>query len=406
MILRRDLEKILKQFAKFPAIALLGPRQSGKTTLSKEIFKKHVYVTLEDPEILSYITQDPKRFLRENENKHGIILDEFQHAPQFLSYLQIEIDEKNRPGYFVLTGSQNFLMPVLSAKRIEGNEAITQTLAGRVGILHLLPLSIHELTKEKLIPSIVDDLIFKGGYPRIHAQKFSPRELFPSYIRTYIERDVRQLTRVENLMTFQKFMQLCAGRVGQELNVADLATNCGISRNTAQHWLSLLEASYIIFLLKPYYKNYSKRITKKPKLYFYDTGLACSFLGIRTIEELSKSLFRGPLFECLIIADFFKQFYNLGLEPRLYYWRDQNGRIEIDCLIDIGLNVIPVEMKSGETIVNDFFGAIAKWSELAQIDPSPSYIIYGGTSHQRRKMGTVKSWLTAGKLISDLEKNI
>ncbi len=393
MIFKRDLTSVLKRYSKFPVVVLLGPRQSGKTTLVKETFKKHLYVTLEDPEVLDFITQDPKKFLREHENAHGIIFDEFQHAPKLLSYLQIESDEKDRPGYFVLTGSQNFLM----------NQAISQSLAGRAGILQLTPLSIAELTSNKIAPEFSDELMFKGGYPRIYAKDFTPGELFPSYIRTYVERDVRQLINVDNLLVFQKFMKLCAGRVGQELNIADIATNCGISHKTADQWLAILEASYIIFLLKPYHNNFNKRITKKPKLYFYDTGLACSLLGIRTVQELNNSLFRGPLFECLIISDFYKQSYNLGLEPSLYYWRDQNGRLEVDCLIDRGLKIVPVEIKSGETILNDFFDNIGQLSKIAGIDPSSGYIVYAGQSRQSRSVGTVIGWLAAGELIKKFE---
>lgn len=393
MIAKRDITPALKRFSKFPVVVILGPRQSGKTTLAKEAFKKHVYVTLEDPEVLDFVTKDPKRFLRENENKHGIIFDEFQHAPELLSYIQIESDTKDRPGYFVLTGSQNFLM----------NAAITQTLAGRAGILHLLPLSIHEMEYNKLLPASIDTLIVKGGYPRIHAKKISPRDFFPSYIRTYVERDVRQLINIDDLKTFQKFMKLCAGRIGQLLNVSDIATNCGINQKTANEWLSLLEASYIIFQLKPYFNNFDKRITKTTKLYFYDTGLACSFLGIRTAQELSASPFRGALFECLIISDFYRQYYNKGFEPSLYYWRDQNGRVEVDCLIDLGTHLLPVEMKSGETINRDFFDSISEWSAIAKIDSSAGYIVYGGESGQKRSKGQVIGWKKAGKLINTLE---
>lgn len=316
---------------------MLGPSQSGKTTLVKEYFSKYHYVTLEDPETLDEITQDPKKFLREHENSAGIIIDEFQHATQLLSYVQIESDEKDRPGYFVLTGSQNFLM----------NQAISQSLAGRAGILHHMPLSLAELAQSHSLPEAIDTTLIKGGYPAIYAKKFHPREVFPSYIRTYLERDVRQLVNASNLRTFQKFMKLCAGRVGKELNYEDLTTSCGINRRSVEQWLSLLEASYIIFMLKPYYNNFNKRLTKSPKLYFYDTGLASALLGIRSAKELSSSHFRGPLFECIIIADFYKQYYNLGLEPSLYYWRDLNGRIEVDCLIDLGVKVVPVEIKSG-----------------------------------------------------------
>jgi predicted AAA+ superfamily ATPase len=394
MIATRDLEKTLKRFSKFPVVVLLGPRQSGKTTLVKKTFPQHMYLTLEDPEILAFVTEDPKRFLRTYTNEHGLILDEFQHAPQFLSYLQIESDERQRPGYFVLTGSQNFLM----------NQAITQSLAGRAGILHLLPLSIHELIENKLLPPSIDTLLIEGGYPRIHAQNFSPQELFPSYIQTYLERDVRQLINVENIRTFQMFMKLCAGRVGQLLNVADIATNCGISQRTAHQWLAVLEASYIIFLLKPHFNNFNKRIIKTPKLYFYDTGLVSSLLGIRSAQELASSHFRGPLFESLIVSDFYKQYYNLGLTPPLYFWRDHNGRIEVDLLVDRGTSLIPIEIKSGETIVRDFFEPIQKWSAMADHNPEDAYIIYGGESTQKRSTGTVIHWQAAGSLVSDIEQ--
>lgn len=394
MIVRRDLEPILKQFSKFPVVAILGPRQSGKTTLARHFFKNHHYVNLENPNELAFVTNDPERFFREHENEYGIIIDEFQYAPQLLSYIQIEADTHDRPGYFVLTGSQNFLM----------NEAISQSLAGRVGILTLLPLSIHELAENELTPSSIDILIFKGGYPRIHAQNFTPQELFPSYIRTYVERDVRELSTVENLLTFQKFMQLCAARVGQQLNISDLATQCGIDQKTVHRWLSILDASYIIFLLKPYHKNFTKRVTKTPKLYFHDTGLACALLKLRSAEDLALSSFRGPLFENLILADLYKQYYNLGLEPTLYYWRDLNGRIEIDGLIDLGIRLVPLEIKSGETISSNFFTSIKNWSEIANVNPEDSYIIYAGNTGQSRSGGTIITWQKAGNLIAMLEK--
>jgi len=395
MIAKRDIEKALKQYAKFPVVIVLGPRQSGKTTLVQKVFAKHIYVNLEDPDILSFILRDPKRFLREYTNEHGIIIDEFQYAPKLLSYLQIESDLHDRPGYFVLTGSQNFLM----------NQAITQSLAGRAAILHLLPLSIHELDNNNLLPQSLDMLLFKGGYPRIQAKKLPPRTVFPAYIRTYIERDVRQLTNVENLSTFQKFMQLCAARVGQQLNINDLATQCGINQKTVTHWLSILEASYILFLLKPYFNNFTKRLTKTPKLYFYDTGLAAAFLGIHSANELALSSFRGHLFENLILADIHKQFFNLGFEPSLYFWRDQNGRIEIDGLITLGNRLIPLEIKSGETIMNDFFTGIKSWSAIADINPEDAYIIYGGQLRQSRSTGTVLPWHSIGTLVHKLEKS-
>jgi predicted AAA+ superfamily ATPase len=374
-------------------VVVLGPRQSGKTTLVKHFFKNYRYVNLEDPESLEFVTQDPQRFLREYENSYGIIIDEFQHAPKFLSYVQIAADTYERPGYFVLTGSQNFLM----------NEAISQSLAGRAGILQLLPLSIHELTENAWIPETADQLIFQGGYPRIYSQQFAPQDLFPSYIRTYVERDVRQLVNVESISMFQKFMQLCAARVGQQINISDIATQCGMSQPAVNRWLSILEASYIIFLLKPYFNNFTKRVTKTPKLYFYDTGLASALLTLRSPQDIALSTFRGPLFENLIIADLYKQYYNLGLEPALYYWRDQNGRIEIDGLIDLGVRLVPLEIKSGETIIPDFFTSIQNWSSLTATPSEDGYIIYAGNTSQSRNKGTVVPWKDAGLLIKKLE---
>ena len=391
-LLKRDIASSLLKFAKFPVIGLFGPRQSGKTTLSRSFFDKHIYVNFENPETLDFATQDPKAFIAKYENEHGIIIDEFQHFPKLLSYIQLEADEKKRPGYFVLTGSQNFLM----------NQAITQSLAGRIGILTLLPLSINECAQNKLFPQDSNDIIIKGGYPRIYADNFTPDEIYPSYIQTYVERDVRLLTNVENLSTFKKFMKLCAGRIGQLLNISDIATNCGITQKTAYNWLSILEASYIAFLLQPYHGNFNKRITKTPKLYFYDTGLACSLLGIKEVSDLELSPFRGHLFENFIIVDLFKQYYNQGTSAPLYFWRDKNGLIEIDCLIDQAGRLTPIEIKSGKTIVPDFFASLDKWNNLAQADPKNGYIIYAGNEEQKRTKGNVVGWQQAGSIIQKI----
>jgi len=389
ILLNRDIRDAVLRFIKFPVVGLFGPRQSGKTTLVKAIFPNYTYLNFENPETLEFVTEDPKAFLQKYENEHGIILDEFQHFPQLLSYIQLEVDEKKRPGYFVLTGSQNFLM----------NQAVTQSLAGRIGILTLLPLSIHECAENKLLFVDSTDMIIRGSYPRIYADNFTPDELYPSYIQTYIERDVRLLTNVENLSTFKKFMKLCAGRAGQLLNISDIATNCGITQKTANNWLSILEASYIIFLLQPYHVNFNKRITKTPKLYFYDTGVACSLLGIKQSSELELSPFRGHLFENFIIADLFKQHFNKGTTAPLYFWRDQNGLVEIDCLIDKGGKLTPIEIKSGKTIVTDFFTSLDKWNEIAQTNPQDGYIIYGGDDVQKRNKGTIIGWQQAGNII-------
>lgn len=392
LLFNRDIEDTIMRFTKFPVIGIFGPSQSGKTTLIKKLFKNYVYLNLQNPEIREFAIQDPKAFLEQYDNEYGIILDEFQYCPRILSYIQLIVDEKNRPGHFILIGSQNYLM----------NEAVTQSLAGRIGILTLLPLSLNECAENNLLLSDPNKMILKGSYPRLYTNSFLPDEIYPSYIQTYVERDVRQLTNVENLSTFKKFMRLCAGRIGQLLNISDIATNCGITNKTATHWLSILEASYIIFLLQPYHGNFNKRITKTPKLYFYDTGLACSLLGIKESEELDLSPFRGHLFESFIITDLFKQYFNKGTTAPLYFWRDRNGLIEIDCLIDRGGKLTPMEIKSGKTIVPDFFTALNKWNEIAQTDPHHGYIIYGGDEEQKREKGNVVGWQAAKNLIQKI----
>lgn len=393
-IFKRHIINRLKQFAKFKVVVVLGPRQSGKTTLVREFFKGHTYVNLEDPKVREFALMDPKAFLKQyqHNNTTGIIIDEFQHVPDLLSYIQLIVDEKRRPGYFVLTGSQNFLM----------NQAITQSLAGRAGILTLLPLSVQELVDSKLISDDVSDVIIKGGYPGPYAEGISPQEFFPSYIQTYVERDIRQLVNVKNLDVFNNFLRLCAGRIGQIINIADLAMQCGIDQRTANGWLSLLRSSYIIFLLQPYSKNYNKRIIKKPKMFFFDTGLVSSLLGIRTKENFFLSPFRGHLFENFVIADFYKQYYNLAINPSLYFWRDKNGRIEIDCIIDRADKQIPIEIKSGETINQSFFEGLTEWSKLAQMDPKDGYIVYAGSLKQSRSKGNIIGWHEARNLIEKI----
>ena len=392
---QRRLAAELREYAKFPAIAILGPRQSGKTTLAKAAFKKHVYTSFEDLDTRSMAQQDPRKFLSVHENKHGIIIDEFQHVPDILSYIQLEVDEKKRPGYFILTGSQNFLM----------NQAITQSLAGRVGILTLLPLSLQELATNNINTKLTADAcMFNGGYPRIYDKQIKPDKLYPSYIQSYIERDVRQLTNVGDLRSFQRFMQLCAGRVGQQLNLSELASVCGISGSTAQRWISILEASYIIFLLQPFFENFNKRLTKTPKLYFYDTGLACALLGIKSPELLALHPIRAHLFESFILSDLSKQYFNIGKRPPIYFWRDLNGRLEVDGIIDEGLKRFPLEIKSGETVAPDFFGGLTQWATLAQNPPHNGYVIYGGDLVQERSAGNLISWKAAGNLVETIRK--
>lgn len=393
-LIKRELTKILKEIAtQFRVITILGPRQSGKTTLAQETFKKHLYISLEDLDVRTHAINDPREFLEFHKNPYGLILDEIQNTPDLLSYIQTYVDREKKNGYFILTGSQNFLI----------NETITQTLAGRMAILTLLPLSIGELEKEKLLPESIEEYVYRGSYPQLYAQKTNIPLWYSSYIMSYIERDVRQVTTIKELTTFKLFLQLCAGRIGQLLNVQSLANDCGVSFRTITHWLSLLQASYIIILVEPYYKNFSKRLVKTPKLYFYDTGLACSLLGLESASQVRSHYLRGGLVESLIMSDIYKQFYNTARSPHVYFWRDNHGH-EIDCIIERGELIFPIEIKAGKTINNDYFTSLTSWNELAKNDPAQSLVVYGGSEDSKRRAGNVFSWKTAGEIIKKIYK--
>jgi len=389
----RKLAETLKRYAKFPVVALLGPRQSGKTTLVQNVFPKHKFLSLDDERNQAFALDDPEGFLLTNENEHGIILDEFQYAPKLTTYIKLESDKKKRPGYFILTGSQNFLV----------NKAITESLAGRVGILNLLPLSNKELIENQLACESASEVIFNGGYPRIYADKIPPVEFYPSYILSYIQRDVGQLINPNNMSTFRRFVQLCAGRIGQLCNVNALAAETGISAPTAKEWLSILEASYILFFLEPHFQNFNKRLVKTPKLYFFDTGLACSLLRIDSPETLSNSHFQGALFESLIISDLYKQYCNQGIRPSLYFWRDSGGAHEVDCVLDQGGKLYPIEIKAGRSISSDAFRGLDYWNEIADAKPQDSYLIYADTKKQIRRQGNVIGWKDSSSLVKDIE---
>lgn len=389
MFIKRSLEATLTQYAsKFPIVAVVGPRQAGKTTLVQENFPNYKYFSLEDPDTLETVRTDPRDFLERDYGTPGIIIDEFQNEPQILSYMQGIVDRNRRPGYFILTGSHNFLM----------NQAITQSLAGRIALLTLLPLSLKELRHANMLSDNLDTAIFNGGYPDIFSRKIHPTEFYPQYTKTYVERDVRQLVNVGNLSDFQRFMRLCAGRMGQLLNVSSLADDCNISVSTANSWLSILEASYVIFLLQPHFENFSKRLIKSPKLYFFDTGLACWLLKIGSAEQVNEHYLRGSLVESLVISEMYKQFCNQGQEPSIYFWRDSHGR-EIDCLLDYGTTLIPIEIKSGKTINQRFFDGLHYWCDLAKIDHSKGYVVYGGTETQSRSLGTIISWQDVANIV-------
>ncbi|MBD3232074.1 DUF4143 domain-containing protein [Candidatus Dependentiae bacterium] len=367
-MIKRKLASELKNVAnQFPVVAVLGPRQSGKTTLTKMTFKKYAYVSLEELDNQENATSDPRHFLESLKNKHGIILDEIQNTPGLLSYIQTYVDEHKKPGYFILTGSHNILL----------NEAISQTLAGRVALLTLLPLSIGELSQAKLLTQNLEKIMFTGCYPRIYDEKIQPQKWYANYIRTYIERDVRMLKNVSSLSLFQKFIKLCAGRIGQLVNFTSLGNDCGVSATTVRDWLSILESSYIVFLLRPHHKNFNKRLVKTPKLYFYDTGLACSLLEMDDEKELHTSYLRGNLFESFVISEFIKNRYNRDLRPNLYFWRDKQGH-EVDCIIEKGTRLTPIEIKVAKTLNASFFDELKYWNELAHSEAKNSFLIYGG----------------------------
>lgn len=384
-MIKRISENKVKQLAEqFKAVAIIGPRQSGKTTLARACFPNKSYISLENLENRHFAQSDPKGFL--DTYAEGAILDEVQRVPELLSWLQQNLDEDARPGKFILTGSNNFLLL----------EKITQTLAGRVAYIDLLPFAIAELEQ---IPGSLDDinrLLFKGAYPPVQAQGIDPQDWFPAYVRTYVERDVRQIKNIENLLAFEKLLALCVGRIGQQLNFSNLGIEAGIDYKTVQSWLSILQACYIIHFLPPYFKNFNKRVVKTPKLYFYDTGLACYLLRITDPQTLSTHPARGALFENFLVNELIKNRFNAGKRSNLYFWRDQSGN-EIDVVIDEGLKLMPVEIKSGQTITGDYFKGLKFWEKLT--GESGGIIFYGGDASQKRSDGIiVKNWREVKKL--------
>ena len=333
MIERTLTPKIIALAQNFQVITLTGPRQSGKTTLVKAAFPTLPYVSLEEPDIRQIALTDPRGFL--SNYPAGAILDEIQNTPDLFSYIQSIVDG-NRQTRFILTGSSNFLLM----------EKISQTLAGRTAVLHLLPFSFAELETSAPPFDQYESLIFKGQYPRIYDRAIAPTDFYPAYIQTYVERDVRMMKNIGDINSFIQFTQLCAGRTGQLLNYTSLASDAGISPNTAKAWLSILESSYILYRLQPFHRNFNKRLVKSPKLYFYDTGVACSLLGIRDENQVNLHYMKGALFENLILNEFIKRSFHRGENHLPYFWQDSQGK-EIDCLLVDGENIIPIEFKSG-----------------------------------------------------------
>lgn len=379
-MISRSSANTLKKLAKgYPVIAITGPRQSGKTTLARFIFKHKPYVSLEDPDQMEFANEDPRGFLASYPD--GAVLDEAQRCPSLFSYIQGIVDQNKRPGLFVLTGSQQFGLI----------SRITQSLAGRVGLLHLLPFSLGELKTGNIMPEGLNELLLKGFYPPVYAQNLSPSSWYANYVFTYIERDVRQIVSVRDLSVFQRFVRMCAARTGQILNLSGLANDCGITHNTARAWLSVLEASYIVFLLRPHHRNFRKRLIKTPKLYFYDTGLAAWLLGINDSKQMLIHAMRGPLFESMVVGELLKGRYNRGLASHLHFWRDNAGN-EVDVLVEKADALIPIEIKSGQTVTKDYFTGINKWLAIANAAAGSPYVIYGGNDSHKRSGTDILSW--------------
>lgn len=372
-------ETLRRLSAAFPVLAITGPRQSGKTTLARTLFADKPYVSLENPAELAFAQEDPRGFLARFAN--GAIFDEAQRWPALFSWLQGMVDEDRRPGRFVLTGSQQFGLMA----------GITQSLAGRVAVTHLLPFSLAELTDTKDFALPLDQLMLTGGYPALHAQAITPQDWFPSYVATYAERDVRQVMNIHDLGVFQRFLRLCAARTGQLLNLAALAGDAGISQGSARNWLAVLESSYLVHRLPPYHRNFGKRLVKAPKLYFLDVGLACWLLGISSAEMLALHPLRGALFETWVVGEFIKTRYNAGQPADLFFWRDSNG-LESDLLFETEGRLQPVEIKSGQTITTDYIRAGQKAGRIAGEEALMPWLIHGGSDHYERSGVKVMSW--------------
>lgn len=390
MLIRRHAEATLLQLARaYPIVAVTGPRQSGKTTLVRKAFPNKPYVSLEDLDEGQFATDDPRGFL--SRYPDGAILDEVQRCPGLFSYLQTRLDQARKKGLFVLTGSQQFNL-------LSG---ITQSLAGRVALIPLLPFALSELQAANVAPKALAELLFRGLYPPIYDGPQQAGIWYGNYVRTYIERDVRQIIEVRDLSAFQRFVRMCAGRTGQLTNLSALASDCGVTHNTAKAWLSVLEASYIVHLLQPHHRNFDKRLVKTPKLYFCDTGLACWLLGIRTPAELASHTQRGALFETWAVGELLKARYNRGQESNLYFWRDRSGN-EVDVLIEQGKKLAPVEIKSGQTVASDYFRGLERWQAMAKEKSGKAWLLYGGDKAQTRLGYNVVPWAEIGSFARQL----
>ncbi len=384
MIVRDITTCLVRLFRQYPFVTVTGPRQSGKTTLCRAAFPHLKYVNLEAPDHREFAESDPRRFLSQLDG--GSIIDEVQHVPELLSYLQVLADERGHNSQFVLTGSEHFRL----------SEAISQSLSGRTALLRLLPFSLDELELTGA-SAAVDDLLYSGFYPRIHDQKLDPRQALGDYFETYVERDVRRLGEIRNLSSFRRFVRLCAGRTGQLINLSSLGADAGVSHTTAREWLTVLETSYIVFQLPPFHANIRKRLIKAPKLYFYDVGLASYLIGIEHAGQMATHPLRGPLFENMVVTETLKHRFNRGNRSNLSFFRDSRG-LECDLFYQTGRGIGAIEIKAGSTITSTYFDSLHRVAKLVpQI--STKVVVYGGATSQSRSAVDVVR-------LSDLNKTL
>ncbi|MGI6341863.1 MAG: ATP-binding protein [Bacteroidales bacterium] len=381
MLVYRKIKDAIKQLIdKYPIIALTGPRQSGKTTLLKSMFSEYKYVSLESPDIRNFAETDPKGFLKQYDKY--VIFDEVQRVPQLFSYIQSIVDDSGIMGQFIFSGSQNFHLM----------QSITQSLAGRVAIFRLFPFDFQELKSAELLQYDYTTHLLKGFYPAIYDRNIKAVDFYPNYIETYIQRDVSELLAIQDMSLFRKFLSLCATRAGQILNMSNLAKECGISSPTVKSWLSALENSYVIFLLQPYYKNFSKRVTKSPKLYFYDTGLLCNLLRISDVSQINNQSVKGALFENMIISEYAKKKYHKNeRQTDFWFWRDSEGN-EVDLLIEKPQETEIVEIKATQTVMSDLFKGLNYYAALETEVKLTKTLVYGGTERQERSVAQVLPW--------------
>jgi len=370
---RHAAPRLARLATQFKAVAVVGPRQSGKTTLLKSQFPDHPYHNLENPDTRRFALEDPRGFL--HQCRDGAILDEVQRTPELFSYLQQVLDDSPEPGRVLLSGANNFLL----------QETVSQSLAGRVAYQELLPFDLEELRGAGQLADTADEAMLQGGYPPLFSQPVGRGDWFGNYIRTYVERDVRMLRGIGNLVTFERFVRLCAGRVGQLLNQSALAAEAGVDAKTAAAWLSVLESSFVVFRLPPHHQNFNKRLVKMPKLYFVDTGLAAHLLGIRDEDTLRWSPFRGALFENLIVTQMRTRRLHSGVAGGMFFWRDHKG-LEVDVLLEEHGTLVPWEIKSGATVAPDMMHGLRRWRKLAGIG-SRAFLVHGGDARETRSDG-------------------